>query len=154
MPAAAQVLGWHAASGCFQPATVVHERGGDRWESVQVIGWKIYGGDSTCVDWRTGPPDRLWYGQRPNLAGELSGDDASGFRPVAAFADCGFSAPVLMATAAFSKPTPIQALCWPIMMAGRDCVGVANAGHARPNAPVTEGHAAGQLRRRLFGGGR
>ena len=69
-----------AAWACH-PWIAFKERGGDRWESVQVIGWKIYGGDSTCVDWRTGPPDRLWYGQRPNLAGELSGDDAEAAIP-------------------------------------------------------------------------
>jgi hypothetical protein len=62
---------------------------------------------------------------------EVSGDDADGFRPVATFADAGFSAPVLKATSAFDKPTPIQAQVWPIMMAGRDVVGVAETGSGK-----------------------
>ena len=65
---------------------------------------------------------------RIEVSGE-HGDD--GFRPVAVFADAGFSAPVLRATSKFSKPTPIQAQCWPIMMAGRDIIGVAETGSGK-----------------------
>ena len=62
---------------------------------------------------------------------ELSGRGADGFRPVAAFADTGFGASVLRACASFSKPTPIQAVCWPIAASGRDTVGVAETGSGK-----------------------
>ena len=62
---------------------------------------------------------------------ELSGRGADGFRPVAAFADTGFGANVLRACASFSKPTPIQAVCWPIAASGRDTVGVAETGSGK-----------------------
>ena len=62
---------------------------------------------------------------------EVSGDGAAAFLPVGGFADAGFSASVLRACKAFSKPTPIQAQCWPIMMAGRDIIGVAETGSGK-----------------------
>ena len=65
---------------------------------------------------------------RIEVSGE-HGDD--GFRPVAVFADAGFSAPVLRATSKFSKPTPIQAQCWPPLLAGRDTIGVAETGSGK-----------------------
>jgi ATP-dependent RNA helicase DBP3 len=62
---------------------------------------------------------------------EVSGDDSAGLLPVDSFADAGFSAAVLRACAKFSKPTPIQAQCWPIMMTGRDIIGVAETGSGK-----------------------
>ena len=63
----------------------------------------------------------------------VSADDGTegNFRPVGGFADAGFSEHVLRAVKSFSKPTPIQAQCWPIMMAGRDCIGVAETGSGK-----------------------
>lgn len=62
---------------------------------------------------------------------EMSGPDAHAFRPLLTFADAGFSPPVLKACEAFAKPTPIQAACWPVMMSGRDVVGVAETGSGK-----------------------
>mmetsp|Transcript_28967 Transcript_28967/g.72243 ORF Transcript_28967/g.72243 Transcript_28967/m.72243 type:complete len:555 (+) Transcript_28967:89-1753(+) len=62
---------------------------------------------------------------------EMTGVGAAAFRPVASFADAGFSPAVLRACAAFDKPTPIQAACWPVIMARRDVVGVAETGSGK-----------------------
>ena len=64
--------------------------------------------------------------------------------PVATFADAGFSATV-RATTKFAKPTPIQSQCWPIMMAQRDVIGVAETGSGKTLAfflPAMMHHAA------------
>ena len=65
------------------------------------------------------------------IAVETEDGTTDNFRPVSTFADAGFSETVLRATKAFAKPTPIQAQTWPIMMAGRDCVGVAETGSGK-----------------------
>ena len=62
---------------------------------------------------------------------EVTGEGAAQFLPVATFADAGFSPTVLRACAAFQKPTPIQSECWPVLMAGRDVVGVAETGSGK-----------------------
>ena len=43
----------------------------------------------------------------------MTGTNAESFRPLASFADAGFSGDVLKACAKFAAPTPIQAQCWP-----------------------------------------
>jgi len=62
---------------------------------------------------------------------EISGNDSANFRPIANFSDAGFSAPALKVCASFPKPTPIQACVWPIMMARRDVIGVAETGSGK-----------------------
>jgi ATP-dependent RNA helicase DBP3 len=62
---------------------------------------------------------------------QMNGDDADHFRPLVDFADAGFHAAALKAVAGFAKPTPIQACCWPVLMAGRDVVGVAETGSGK-----------------------
>lgn len=61
----------------------------------------------------------------------VTGDDVSAFRPTLAFADAGFDSQVELATAAFKTPTPIQATCWPIALAGRDVIGIAETGSGK-----------------------
>ena len=65
------------------------------------------------------------------IAIETEDGTSDHFRPVKTFADAGFSETVLRAVKAFAKPTPIQAQTWPIMMAGRDCVGVTETGSGK-----------------------
>ena len=62
---------------------------------------------------------------------EVTGDAAAAFRPCASFEDAGFSTTVLRTVKSFSRPTPIQSACWPIMMAGRDVIGVAETGSGK-----------------------
>eukprot|EP00908_Phaeocystis_cordata_P017211 Transcript_28540.p1 GENE.Transcript_28540~~Transcript_28540.p1 ORF type:complete len:604 (-),score=289.02 Transcript_28540:152-1885(-) len=62
---------------------------------------------------------------------EVSGTNAESFRPLAGFADAGFSGDVLRSTATFAQPTPIQAQCWPPILAGRDTIGVAETGSGK-----------------------
>ena len=62
---------------------------------------------------------------------EVSGTNAESFRPLASFADAGFSGDVLKSCAKFAAPTPIQAQCWPPIIAGRDTIGVAKTGSGK-----------------------
>ena len=62
---------------------------------------------------------------------DVNGTGSDTFRPIANFTDAGFNAAVLSACASFSKPTPIQAMCWPVIMAGRDVIGVAETGSGK-----------------------
>ena len=62
---------------------------------------------------------------------EVSGTNAESFRPLASFADAGFSGDVLKSCAKFAAPTPIQAQCWPPLIAGRDTIGVAKTGSGK-----------------------
>jgi ATP-dependent RNA helicase DBP3 len=50
---------------------------------------------------------------------------------VRTFATSGFSSTVLKATETFTSPTPIQAVCWPILNAGSDIIGVAETGSGK-----------------------
>jgi hypothetical protein len=68
------------ACGCH-PWVAVKERGAAQWEIWQVIGWRLYMGLDSCVDQRSGQPDRLWYGQTPVLAGEVEGAQAEAAIP-------------------------------------------------------------------------
>eukprot|EP00227_Mantoniella_beaufortii_P008077 CAMPEP_0197581204 /NCGR_PEP_ID=MMETSP1326-20131121/4791_1 /TAXON_ID=1155430 /ORGANISM="Genus nov. species nov., Strain RCC2288" /LENGTH=553 /DNA_ID=CAMNT_0043145075 /DNA_START=187 /DNA_END=1848 /DNA_ORIENTATION=- len=56
------------------------------------------------------------------------------FTPVADFSEAGFSKQVLQATANFTKPSPIQAQSWPIVMSGLDMVGIAATGSGKTMA--------------------
>ncbi|KAJ1638556.1 P-loop containing nucleoside triphosphate hydrolase protein [Pavlovales sp. CCMP2436] len=61
----------------------------------------------------------------------ISGDEVSQFRPSLTFGEVGFDPEVLRATETFKDPTPIQATCWPIAMAGRDVIGIAETGSGK-----------------------
>jgi superfamily II DNA/RNA helicase len=62
---------------------------------------------------------------------KISGTDSDGFTPLAKFSESGFDADILKITASFSVPSPIQAQCWPVAAAGRDCVGIAETGSGK-----------------------
>ena len=51
--------------------------------------------------------------------------------PVGTFEDAGFSKELLKVTAQFQNPSPIQAQSWPIIMSGRDMVGIAATGSGK-----------------------
>lgn len=52
-------------------------------------------------------------------------------RPVTRFDQCGFTRGVLKCTEAFLRPSPIQATCWPVVLSGRDMVGVSATGSGK-----------------------
>lgn len=60
----------------------------------------------------------------------ISGDNCL-YRPICSFADVTFDAKFLKSTSGFSKPTPIQSQCWPILASGRDIIGIAETGSGK-----------------------
>ena len=57
---------------------------------------------------------------------EVSGDQD--FLPVLKFDETGFRPEMLDVTKSFKAPSPIQAACWPIVLSGRDIIGIAETG--------------------------
>ena len=53
------------------------------------------------------------------------------FAPVVDFKSIGFHSKLAPLTANFTKPTPIQAYSWPILLAGKDMVGIAETGSGK-----------------------
>eukprot|EP00899_Mesostigma_viride_P023957 jgi/Mesvir1/4746/Mv05536-RA.1 len=53
------------------------------------------------------------------------------FKPVSAFHQLGVPKELLHACRKFQAPTPIQSQCWPIVMRGRDLVGIAQTGSGK-----------------------
>lgn len=49
-------------------------------------------------------------------------------RPVTSFSHLGFDDALLHAVKNFQTPSPIQAQCWPIILQGRDLIGIASTG--------------------------
>ena len=76
-----------------------------------------------------GPTEAAAYWKEHSI--EVTGTNADSFRPLASFADAGFSGDVLKSCAKFAAPTPIQAQCWPPLIAGRDTIGVAKTGSGK-----------------------
>ncbi|KAL6525902.1 DEAD-box ATP-dependent RNA helicase 24 [Orobanche minor] len=68
---------------------------------------------------------------RNSLAIRLSGFDVP--RPIKTFEDCGFSAELMKAIGkqAYEKPTPIQCQALPIVLSGRDIIGIAKTGSGK-----------------------
>ncbi|KAG0501010.1 hypothetical protein HPP92_001082 [Vanilla planifolia] len=71
---------------------------------------------------------------RKNLAIRVSGVDVP--KPIKAFADCGFSNVLMNAIAkqGYEKPTPIQCQALPIVLSGRDVIGIAKTGSGKTAA--------------------
>ena len=58
-------------------------------------------------------------------------DNNETFSPVTDFKSIGFHSKLAPLTANFTKPTPIQAYSWPILLAGKDMVGIAETGSGK-----------------------
>ena len=73
---------------------------------------------------------------RKSLAIRVSGFDVP--RPVKTFEDCGFSAEIMKAISrqAYEKPTSIQCQAFPIVLSGRDIIGIAKTGSGNTAAFV------------------
>ena len=74
-----------------------------------------------------------WWSER-RIAVELgTGEAASSVeaRPCTAFDHAAFGAPLASALASFVAPSPIQAQCWPLLLSGRDLVGIAATGSGK-----------------------
>jgi len=74
---------------------------------------------------------------------ELEGGGAD-CQPVRRFSDAPFSQPLRqqLRTQGYVEPTPIQAVCWPLMLAGHDVVGIAKTGSGKTLAfllPILQG---------------
>jgi len=79
------------------------------------------------------------YRKENNIA--IAGNDSEGFNPVRNFTEASFSKELLSYCKDFKKPTPIQAQCWPVLVAGRDIVAIAETGSGKTLAfslPVLE----------------
>ena len=73
---------------------------------------------------------------------ELEG--AAECQPVRRFGDAPFSQPLRqqLRSQGYTEPTPIQAVCWPLMLAGHDMVGIAKTGSGKTLAyllPIIQG---------------
>ena len=61
----------------------------------------------------------------------LTGNNVSHYKPIVEFTDFCQDAKIMSVTKGFSKPTPIQAQCWPIIASGRDIIGIAETGSGK-----------------------
>ncbi|KAJ2610032.1 RNA-dependent ATPase [Coemansia sp. RSA 1365] len=59
----------------------------------------------------------------------VSGDDS--YLPYLEFSQTPFDSKILKSCAKFSKPTPIQSACWPVITASRDVIGIAETGSGK-----------------------
>jgi len=59
------------------------------------------------------------------------GSDGPAARPCTAFAHAAFSPALAAATAGFAAPSPVQAQAWPLLLAGRDVIGIAATGSGK-----------------------
>ncbi|XP_020107971.1 DEAD-box ATP-dependent RNA helicase 24 isoform X2 [Ananas comosus] len=73
---------------------------------------------------------------RKSLAIRVSGFDVS--KPIKLFEDCGFSTALMNAISkqGYEKPTPIQCQALPIVLSGRDIIGIAKTGSGKTAAFV------------------
>jgi len=63
----------------------------------------------------------------------VSGSDSDNFTPLTTFdaASSFFTKEILSVTKGFTKPTPIQAQCWPVVLARRDIIAIAETGSGK-----------------------
>jgi ATP-dependent RNA helicase DDX42 len=73
---------------------------------------------------------------RRTLAIRVSGFDVP--KPIKLFEDCGFAAPLMsvISKQGYEKPTPIQCQALPIVLSGRDIIGIAKTGSGKTAAFV------------------
>ena len=69
-----------------------------------------------------------WRGERRIAVLGAAGPAA---RPCTAFAHARFSPALAAATADFASPSPVQAQAWPLLLAGRDVIGIAATGSGK-----------------------
>lgn len=105
--------------------------------------------DHSSIDYE--PFNKDFYEEKPSILG-MSDQDVveyrkslairvSGFdvpRPIKAFEDCGFSQQLMNAITkqGYEKPTPIQCQALPIVLSGRDIIGIAKTGSGKTAAFV------------------
>lgn len=100
--------------------------------------------DHSSIDYE--PFNKDFYEEKPSISGMTEQDVAeyrkslairvSGFdvpRTIKSFEDCGFSVELMKAIAkqAYEKPTPIQCQALPIVLSGRDIIGIAKTGSGK-----------------------
>ncbi|KAJ4817137.1 DEAD-box ATP-dependent RNA helicase-like protein [Rhynchospora pubera] len=105
--------------------------------------------DHSTIDYE--PFSKDFYEEKPSISGMNEQDVAdyrrtlalrvSGFdvpKPIKLFEDCGFAAPLMSAIAkqGYEKPTPIQCQALPIVLSGRDIIGIAKTGSGKTAAFV------------------
>ncbi|XP_050372709.1 DEAD-box ATP-dependent RNA helicase 24 [Argentina anserina] len=105
--------------------------------------------DHSCIDYE--PFTKDFYEEKESISGMSEQDVAeyrkslairvSGFdvpRPVKTFDDCGFSPQLMNAIKKqeYEKPTPIQCQALPIILSGRDIIGIAKTGSGKTAAFV------------------
>ena len=61
----------------------------------------------------------------------ITGRNAERFKPILEFADFSQDSAIMSVCKDFSKPTPIQSQCWPIIASGRDMIGIAETGSGK-----------------------
>jgi len=66
----------------------------------------------------------------------LKGKGRKHFKPLLEFHELGFLKKYMAACKEFTKPTPIQSCCWPIIASGKDIVGIAETGSGKTLAFV------------------
>ncbi|KAJ3683042.1 hypothetical protein LUZ60_013269 [Juncus effusus] len=105
--------------------------------------------DHSSVDYE--PFCKDFYEEKPSISGMSEQDVAeyrkslairvSGFdvpKPIKLFEDCGFSSPIMsvISKQGYEKPTPIQCQALPIVLSGRDIIGIAKTGSGKTAAFV------------------
>jgi len=64
----------------------------------------------------------------------LAGENVAHYKPILEFNDFCQDAKIMSVTRGFSRPTPIQSQCWPIIASGRDIIGIAETGSGKTMA--------------------
>ena len=83
-----------------------------------------------CVSTYTKEQSAAWLKEHDIVITDDHQKDAA-WGPICDFADTGLSKQVLNGTKKYSKPTPIQSVCWPILLGKRDIIGIAETGSGK-----------------------
>lgn len=69
--------------------------------------------------------------ERETIVEGMGAEDPCAFKPLPKFIHTGLPAHMLHATRGFASPSPIQSQCWPIILSGRDLIGIASTGSGK-----------------------
>jgi len=69
------------------------------------------------------------YQARENI--NIYGKGRKQMKPLLRFEGLGFPASIMAVCQGFTRPTPIQAQCWPVLASGRDTIGIAETGSGK-----------------------